>query len=423
MTIAGRAAHATETTMNDRQPTQSRFANGTRIASLRTPLQGGVAFGVWVLSGSRFEAKGQWGFAHFLEHLAFKGTDRYSATELSRDFESMGGMINAHTGRELTAFHGWVPRSALAELAQRLISMVLEPALHDADVRLEREVIFQEMSAVQDDPADWINEVAVQHAWGEHPMALPILGDRQSLNGVTAPTLRAYMRSTLTGPRICIVVVGNVEHGLVERLGTRLAALPAAAFTSPPAPTFAAGVHRAEKRMEQSQLVWLAETRGAADPHWSMQRLANHIIGGGTSSRLFQHLRERLGLVYDVDSYTDGYADCGFWAIQTACQPEHTAACEAAVQEVMETLLRDGVTDDELDLARRHLEARLDLARDDPEASLEWLAKRCFYGDGYADPENIRRALRKATVDDVNRAIAAWANPCQVVWQARDPGD
>lgn len=388
----------------------SSLPNGVRVVTKRMPGHRGAALGVWLINGARYESPAQSGYAHFLEHLFFKGTAQLDGTSLAFRLEAMGGQVNAHTGRELMALHGLVPKGDVAELSRIIIDMLLLPRFDDHDVDLERQVILQEMAMIEDTPEETLEDKAMTLAWPDHPLGRPVLGRPETIEGANAAALRDYLRQRLSGGRVWVVAAGDVEHDVLADACRNLASLPPG--TAPPQapPRFMPGDHRIAIDAEQSQLLWVMPVSTAATESYYSRLVANHVLGGGVSSRLFQELRERRGLVYGIQSRLDFYSDGGIWAIQTACDPRRADECREAVNATVAGLLRDGVNDRDLEIARRHLSANLVIDEDHPEHIMERLAREAIYLGHHPDFSERMHLLNSVSAAGAATALAeAWS--------------
>ncbi|HEX9626077.1 MAG TPA: pitrilysin family protein [Acidiferrobacterales bacterium] len=385
----------------------SELSNGVRIATRRMRGARGAALGVWLINGVRHESPDEAGYAHLIEHLLFKGSAEHPQLALARRFEAMGGRINAHTGRELSALHGRVPAGDAPALLELFVSMLTRPGFTGHDLELEREVVLQEIAGIEDDPVELIEERGIALAWRDHPLGQPILGRVEVIGRAGTADLRRYLSGRLSGQRLCVVAAGDIDPAqLVERCAA-LAALPAG---EPPAvrpPEFHPGDHGRRGAPGQAHLLWLMPTAGDADARGPAWLMANHALGGGVSSRLFQALREQRGLVYEIYSRVELYSDAGLWLVQTACDPRRAGECRAVVEDALAALAADGPTVEELDTARAQLDAELTLEADDPEAAMERLARDVIYrGRGRTVTEQ-RRALADVGTADVAAAVRA----------------
>ena len=386
------------------------LANGIHVVTKRLLGHHSTALGLWLLNGSRHETAVQTGYAHFLEHLFFKGTEQLDGPSLGLRLEAMGGQINAHTGRELTALHGLVPKGDVPELLQILGGMLCRPRFDDHDVTLERQVILQEMAMVEDNPEEALEDRATSLAWPGHPLSQPILGRTEVIEQATAATLREYMRQHLSGERIWVVAAGDVEHDSLVKACRDLVQLPAGELSPQTSPQFTPGIHAITLHGEQSQLLWIMPIPAAnADDHYA-RLVANHVLGGGVSSRLFQELRERRGLVYGIHSRLEFYSDVGTWSIHTACDPRHADACRDIVSATVEQLLQEGINERELEIARRHLGAGLVIDEDHPDSIMERLAREAIYLRRHPDfPERMER-LNQVTAETSRSVLSdAWS--------------
>ncbi len=396
----------------------TRLENGIHIVTRNIPGLDSAALGVWLVNGSRHQTPEQSGYAHLLEHLLFKRTAQHDALALAQHFEAMGGRVNAHTGRELTALHGQVPAPDLSDLLELFCAMLMRSRFDASDLDVEREVVFQEMAMVQDSPEEALEEAAVAHAWEGHPLGWPILGCKEVLEQASAAALHDYLEGLLQGGRIYVVAAGGVDHEAVVRACAPLAALPSG--TAPDggaAPRFQSGTVRASRALAQQHLIWLMPTPSLLDPARPALLIANHVLGGGYSSRLFQHIRELRALAYTIESRLELYSDCGLWDIQTACDPPRTGECRRAVAAEVERLIHEGPTAAELERARRHLHAALLVEKDDPESVAERLAREAIYLGRHPDIAERVAQLNAVTAVAVQTALAvAWKEALLVEW-------
>jgi len=385
------------------------LANGVRIVTKRLGNHHSVALGVWLLNGARHESATQTGYAHFLEHLFFKGTARLDGPALALRLEAMGGQVNAYTGRELTALHGLVPKGDVPELLQILGDMLHRPRFDEQDVALERQVILQEMAMVEDNPEEVLEDRTMVLAWPDHPLGQPILGRPGIIERATAASLRDYLRRQISGGRVWIVAAGDVDHDALVAACRDLEDLPAGDAPPQTPPRFVPAVHPITLDSEQSQMLWIMPIPSAnADDHYA-RLVANHVLGGGVSSRLFQELRERHGLVYGIHSRLEFYSDGGTWTIHTACDPRHVDACRDTVSATVEQLLQDGIDSNELEIARRHLGAGLIIDEDHPDSIMERLAREAIYLQRHPDFAERKTGLNEVTAEAVRSVLtAAW---------------
>ncbi len=399
----------------------TRLANGITIISCSLPVAHSTSIGAWILNGGRHQTPTQVGYAHLLEHVLFKGTHTHSALALARRFEAMGGQINAHTGRELTALHGLVPRQYMSELINLFVDMLVSPRFDQHDLEIEREVVLQEVAMIADTPEEAIEETAVEKAWPDHSLGWPILGRAPVIANATSAALHAYLRDLLTGGRLWIVAAGAVDHAVLVQACAQLANLPAGEPPLLAAPRFKAGRNRAQQDLAQSHLVWAMNAPAINDnERYPALVVANHLLGGGASSRLFQEIRERRGLAYAIQSRLDLYSDSGLWMIQTACEPERVDECRRAVEDTLQQLVRDGPAADELEISRDHLRASMLIAEDDPEECMERLAREAIYQQHHWSMAERLAQLTAVTPQDIKDVLRhAWAQMLHLEWSPK----
>lgn len=359
---------------------QTRLDNGVRIISRFSPACHSAALGIWLVNGARHQKPGQSGYAHLLEHLVFRRTHRYSGKQLSDLFESMGGNINAQTGRELTAYHGLVPGDAVYKLAGLFASMLLEPAFNETDIEIEREVVLQELAMLHDDPEEYLEDSGSEIVWDQHPMGWQILGDSRTLRATTAANMHDYLATVLDPAHILIVATGNVDHEKLCEACEPFAGLTASGRISDnTAPAFKASRKHFQQDLEQNHLLWAMPGPSAKHDELIPGIIANHMLAGGVSSRLYQQLREELGLVYSIQSRIDPYSDTGLWLIQTSSDSEHANRCYEQSHKIISQLCTHGPDEVELEQAREHIRASLLIEEDDLEASMEKIAREYLY--------------------------------------------
>jgi predicted Zn-dependent peptidase len=395
---------------------RSTRTNGVRIVSKTIPHAHSVAVGVWLINGARHQSPRENGYAHFLEHIWFKGTPQHDAGSLARTFERMGGNINAFTGRELTSLQGTVPRAHLAELLTLFSDMLLQPTFTEEDVQLERDVVAQEMAMVEDTPEDAAMDAAIEAAWAPSPLGWPILGHWETLEALDASTLRAYLQSLCVGSRLVIAAVGAVEHAALCAVCQPFAQLPSGAEPVISKPPFNAGIQQLTRETHQTQWIHLMPAPAPIDTQLPSYVIANHILGGGWSSRLFQEIRERRGLAYAVSSRLELYADTGLWSIQLGCDPDKALACQATVQSILQQLAAEGPTEAECALSLEHIESALLLEEDNLEDAMERLARDVIYLRDTPTIEARVARLRTVTRENVRQVFNAHLHGYALTW-------
>ena len=388
---------------------QSTLANGVNIISDYRKDLPASAISVWLFNGSRHQSPQQNGYAHFLEHLLFKGTHTHSAKQLADAFESMGGQINAQTGRELTGFYGTVPSQSSAELLALLTDMLTQPRFNEHDINVEKDIVLQEMAMVKDDPEEVLVEATTAQVWPEHAIGWPILGDEQLIRCATSTDLHAYLGTLLQGKRIWVSSAGGTSHQDLINACKPLEQLPTGSLPQSLAPTFKRKNTQLQYGIAQSCLQWDMPALPPTHAQFPALVLCNHLLGGGSNSRLFQSVREQRGLVYGIQSHLEIYSDCGLWSIQTSCDPENKQACYEEVERCCEQLITEGPSEDEMDITRRFIKASLILESQNLEATMERLVRDALYLNKIDRLEERLTKIDRVTSEDIVSMIkAAW---------------
>lgn len=355
---------------------KTRLANGVQVVTHAIPGARGAALAVWMLHGARHAGSGESGYAHLCEHLLFKAA-RDSGAGLAARLDALGGEVNGHTGRELSAVFGVVLGEDLRELGAVLAAQVVSPGFDDLALANERRIVLQELAEV--DGAETSHQAATRRAWGSHPLAQPILGTRDSLSAANAERLRAYWSREVTGGRICVAAAGSCTHDEVVDSVRALLALPVGEPRTSEPPGFTDGERRWRVEGAHSQLLWVLPAPAVGAPEHLDALAANLVLGGCLSSRLFQSLRECHGLVYGVRSQVESYSDAGLWFIETRCPALRSDECRTLVERELDKLAAAGPTDAEMETARRYLRARLLLQEHEPLACVERLGQEAIY--------------------------------------------
>ena len=351
------------------------LANGVRILLERLPDVRTASLGIFAANGSRHEPDALAGISHCIEHMVFKGTGRRTAAAIAEELDSMGGNFNAYTTKELTCFYGTCLSRHVERTADLLADMVLNPCMRDADLALERGVINEEIDMYEDTPEDLVCEILAQEAFAGCPIGRPILGSKETLAALHGADLTAYMREKYTGENLIIALAGSFDDAAVEHLKALFAAVPRGTVNGSAATVYHPVRTLRKKPIEQAHLLLAYPGISSRDPDRFTQRLLNSIFGDGMSSRLFQRVREKEGLCYSVYSFPSSASDGGVYEIYTATSREMQNAALTAIQEEIDRLLQDGVTQEELDRAREQTEAGLLISLEGTGARMSQLAK------------------------------------------------
>jgi predicted Zn-dependent peptidase len=357
--------------------------SGIRVVTERTPGVRSIALGFGVLVGSRDETPEQAGLSHFLEHLLFKGTDRFSSTEIDEIFDGMGAEIHAGTGMETTTVYSRFLDQHLERAFDVMSDMVLRSTYPDIDS--ERQVVIEEIAMYEDEPSDKVHDVLDVAVFGDHPLGRPVIGRAEVISSVTVPEIAAYHDARYAPRSLVISAAGNVDHDRVVELATEACngSVPAGAddFERETAPGAGGPVLRFhEKETEQYHLCVGGRGINRADERRFAMRVLDTILGGSTSSRLFQEVREKRGLAYSVYSYSSPYVDAGKVAIYVGTRPDNVGQALGVIGDELRRLQDDGVTEDELSRAKENVKGRTVLSMESTMARMNRLLSGLLTG-------------------------------------------
>lgn len=381
-----------------------RLSNGVRVVS--DPITGLETSALCVVAGrgARFEDKARSGWSHLLEHMVFKGAGDRSAMEIVEAIEAEGGQINAATGYERTSFQVRCLAGGLPLGAAVLADLVLAPRLDPHDLAREKQVVGQEIAEAADTPDDLVFEMAQTVAYGDQPLGRSILGTVDSI-GAAEPGSLADWRARLYDPAALVVsAAGAVDEAQLLDLAERhfgAAALPAAPAEAPEA-CFTGGAAVETRRLEQANLVFLLPTVGVSHPDYFALRLFAEILGGGMASRLFQEAREKRGLAYAVDAYSETYADQGVLGVFAGCAAKDAVElAKVAAGEIAG--LGASVKPAELARAKAQIKGAMFMMRESPLARAEQTAAQVLLFDRPLPPADIAAGIEAVTLEDLHR--------------------
>jgi len=350
---------------------KTELSNGVTIASRNLPNAQSVAIGIFIDVGSRDEMPEQAGIAHALEHMVFKGTDKLDVHQLAENLDALGGHANAFTSKERTCFHTHVLFEDWQEALGLISDMLLNPALPEDEWQREREVIFAEMSMVDDNPDEWVYEQHISQVFDGHSMAKPVLGSQQTLSNFSVQDLRDYLNQHYRGGNVLIAAAGRINHDDLAAQVSNSAWAEPTSTTKPTrlTPQFHAGKHEMTRQMEQAQVVASWQSLNVTDPDKPVAWLANQLLGGSMSSILFREIREKRGLAYSIGSHLSTYTDSGLFSISASTMPEQLEPCLDVLQDTIVDVCQ-GVPTDMVERAKRQLTVQFRMGMDAVEGSM-----------------------------------------------------
>jgi predicted Zn-dependent peptidase len=384
--------------------------SGLRIISEQVPGQRSATIGVWVGVGSRDESPALHGCSHFLEHLLFKGTPERSALDISIALDAVGGEFNAFTAKEYTCFHARVLDQDLPLAVDVLGDMVTSSLVTDVDVDAERDVILDEIAMHDDDPDDVAHNLFSSLAWGDSPLGRPIAGTAASIEAMARDQIRRFYKRHYRPERMVVSVAGNVDHApfvrLVRRAFSRRDFLAGTAEPVAPRQTstprkVGTGIAEATRQFEQMNIVLGVQGLTRSDPRRFALGVLNAALGGGTSSRLFQEVREKRGLAYSVFSFASQHVDAGLVGVSVGCLPNKLEQVLDVVRAELAKIAQDGIDADELTRGKGQLKGGLVLGLEDSASRMTRLGKSELVDQELLSIDEVLARIDAVTLDDV----------------------
>jgi len=377
--------------------------NGLRIISQDMSSVRSAAIGMWVDTGSRDEEPVEAGASHFLEHLLFKGSEKMSAQFISEEFDAIGARHNAFTSKEYTCYWAKIRDADMPLALDILAEMLQRPAFRQDEIDSERHVVLEEINMNQDDPTDVAHELFVRALWDGHPLSPPILGTKDSIGAMSRDTINGYWSRRYSPESVVVAAAGRIDHGdlvamVEDRMGEWQGSVsPRAGQTAVPE----AQVSVRTKDTEQAHLVFGMPAISREDERRWALNIADHVLGGGMSSRLFREIRESRGLAYAVHSFRMPFLDAGAAAVYVGTTPTQTAEVLKLVRSEFEKLMSDGVTDGEIERSKGNVKGSLALSMEDSSNRMTRLGRNELTGVEHLSVDEIVQRIEAVTHDEV----------------------
>jgi predicted Zn-dependent peptidase len=387
--------------------------NGLTIISEEMPHLRSISAGVWIRTGSRHEAPEVNGISHFAEHMVFKGTTSRTAEMIARQVDSFGGNLDAFTAKECVCFNVKVLDEHLSDAMDVLSDLVLNPSFNDVDVKKERGVIMEEIKMDEDNPDYLVHEIFVQSFWKDHPLGRPILGTRDTVKKFGPEMLFNYYRERFQAGNIVVAAAGNLRHNdFLEMVMGKFAHLPPlSSDLRDVAPKPIAKISmRNKKSLEQVQLCIGVPSYSISHENRYSSFVLNTLLGGGMSSRLFQNVREKQGLVYSIFSELNPYRDTGCLAVYAGTSKESAPKVVRSVLREFRNLKEVPVTAEELIRAKAQLKGSLMLSLESSMARMSNLARQEMYYDRFYGMNEITDRIEAVRVEDVQKVAQEFFN-------------
>ncbi|MCA1727020.1 MAG: insulinase family protein [Actinobacteria bacterium] len=395
---------------------RTAYDSGLRVVTETMPAARSVALGFWVAAGSRDEPPAIAGSSHFLEHLLFKGTKERTARDIAEAFDAVGGELNAFSAKEYTCYYARVLDRDLPMAIEYLTDMLSGSVIGREDLDAERQVILEEINMHEDTPDDLIHDVFTEAVWPGHPLGRPVLGTVATIKAATPDRVRRFYRKHYVPGNVVVAAAGNLDHDAVLKLveagmdaGKRVPEKRAPDLRpagKPPVPVPA--VHVRTRKTEQAHVMVGTSGLARQDPRRFAFGVANTALGGGMSSRLFQEIREKRGLVYSVYSYHSMYTECGLFSVYAGTSPKRAHEVLGLIRREVEDVAERGISADELERAKGHMKGSMVLSQEDTNGRMSRLGKsEIGHGEILSADEIVERidAVTSADVESVSRTV------------------
>jgi predicted Zn-dependent peptidase len=384
-------------------PEISNIYNGLTVVTDTMPGLESAAVGVWVNTGTRNEARAEMGISHMLEHMAFKGTERRSARQIAEEIEAVGGILNAYTSREQTAFHARVLKADVPVAMDIIADILTRPTFAPDELERERQVVLQELGQARDTPDDIIFDHLQTAMFQNQAMGWPILGEDATVRGFSPDMLRDYMAANYRTGGMTLVASGAVEHAAIVRMAEDLFGdLKTGEISAPPAARYTGGDFREEEDLEQAHLAFALPGLSNGDPDFFVGQIYATALGGGTSSRLFQEAREKRGLCYSIYAFANGFQDSGFLGVYAGTGEKEAGEIAAVIAGEMEAIAGN-LTEAEVARARAQIKVSLLMGLERPGTRAEQIACQLFALGHLQSPAEIVAQLDAIDAAQVRR--------------------
>ena len=384
----------------------TRLSNGLTLVSDAMSWVETASIGAYVHAGTRDEAATENGVSHFLEHVAFKGTARRDAAAIAREIEDVGGHLNAYTARENTAYYAKVLKGDLPLAADILGDILTHSTFAPEEIERERGVILQEIGQANDTPDDIVFDHFQATAYADQPMGRPTLGSAEIIEAMPREALAGYMRHHYGPSRMVVAAAGALDHEkLVEVVEKQFADLPTVQPQAAEPARYTGGEFREDRDLDQVHVVLGFPAPGHGDPLYYPTMLLSGLLGGGMSSRLFQEIREKRGLVYSIYSFHSPFQDSGVLAVYAGTGEDQAAELVPVTLEELRRVQRD-VSADELNRAKAQLRASLLMSLESTGSRCERLARQLQVYGRIIPVEETKANIAAVTVEQVQAAAA-----------------
>ncbi|MBR2299089.1 MAG: insulinase family protein [Alphaproteobacteria bacterium] len=384
---------------------EATLKNGLKIITSNREGIETVSLGLWVNTGSAYETIANNGISHFIEHMVFKGTKKRNALQISEDIENAGGQTNAYTSREFTAFYAKMLKSDIELAIDVIADFVAAPTFDSSEMAKEKEVVIQEIKQGIDTPDDAIFDYFQEDAFKNLPLGRTILGPENTVRGFNADLMRAYMSTHYGTDNMIVVAVGNLDHdAFVKMVEDRLGSYPHKSSFRIEPQTYTGGFTVQKRDIEQAHVLIGFKGLEYKNLMYYPVSIFSTIFGGGMSSRLFQEIREKRGLVYTVYSFTNSHTSNGLFGIYAGTTADELSDLIPVVADEIKKVCNEYVSDIELKRAKTQLKASMLMALESSSSTAEVIARQSLIHNRIIPTEEIIKNVDAVTKEDIQKA-------------------
>ncbi|MBI5328405.1 MAG: insulinase family protein [Deltaproteobacteria bacterium] len=394
---------------------KTQLKNGLKIITEEMPDIQSASIGIWVNIGSKHESTVKNGISHFIEHLLFKGTEKRTALDIAREIESVGGMLNAFTGRENTCFYAKVLSKDIPLAVDLLSDIFMNSKFDKKELEKERLVVLQEIKMVEDTPDDLIHDIFAMTLWKGHPLGMPVLGTLQTINSIKRDDIVSYFKQSYLPHAVIITAAGNIEHKRLLKLLKPFEKMLDYDLKPPikylKSPISHSGTALEQRNLEQVHLCLGVPSPNQAHSDRYKVYLLNTLLGGGMSSRLFQEIREKRGLAYSVYSYLNLCSDVGSLVVYAGTAPDTFCKVVELILKELNVFIKKEVPKAELQSAKEQLKGGMLLGLETSESRMTKLARDEIYFKRTVTVKEIVNGIDKVTAKDIMKLANEVFNP------------
>ncbi len=387
---------------------QTKLGNGVRVVCEKIPYVRSVSIGIWVGTGSRDEIRSNSGVSHFIEHMLFKGTGKRTAKEIAETIDSIGGQLNAFTGKECTCFYAKILDSHLVTAVDILSDMFFNSLFDEKDIEIEKKVVLEEIDMYEDSPEELVHDLLSETVWDDDSLGDSILGTEKTINNFNASLLKKHINNFYTTENTVIAVAGNFEYdSLMELINKYFGQWKKKNMenSNRQLPQFACNKKIKEKDTEQIHICIGFEGINHSNENLYDLLAINNIVGGGMSSRLFQKIREEMGLVYSIYSYPSSYKDVGLFTIYAGMNPKHLDTVIELIKDEIASIVKTGITKEETNRSKEQLKGNYTLGLESTSNRMNSMGKSELLLGKIHTPEEILEKIDNITLDSATLVI------------------